>query len=484
MKVVQKKSVDAATNAMLVKANRRQTELAWDRAEAMQPQCGFGRMSICCSDCNEGPCRTNPFDTKQQLTICGRSQAEQSAGYFIRQAMDGASALVSLACEFDADIDKAFFRTVSVSKDSMLAPVDYYARLIEIGGAAAGSLKAIAAVKEKTFGKAGPAETAANMGSLKADAVNIVLHGHIAPKTVKGIAESAEAGGVPVNVTAMCGSETGSGFNLPVLTNYCSQEAPLLTGAVDLLVVGSQCVMPAVVSLAKQLNVPVVNSSELSSSSEIKKALQTASNAFLLRAGKRVDIPACTEKVFLGYTAANSKPLFSALNAGYAQGSVKGIAYIGGCGSVAETQDAQFIKLADRLLADNYLIVTSGCAGAALAKAGMCSPDYAAGEGLKSILPSGVPPVLYAGSCHDAGEFLLMAQAVKESGMPVYAFMPEMVHNKVLATAIAFAAEGITAHIDTGEAELIPDVRLKGKLLPISDFRQLTGVLTEAAAAK
>jgi hydroxylamine reductase (hybrid-cluster protein) len=269
-----------------------------------------------------------------------------------------------------------------------------------------------------------------------------------------------------------------------VLTNYCSQEAPLLTGAVDMLVIGSQCVMPAVVFLAKAMNVPVVNASALSDASEIKKAVQAALDAFQLRTKKHVDIPAYTEKVYLGYTAANSKPLFSALNIGYVRGSLRGLVYIGGCGTIANSQDAQFIKLADRLLADDYLIVTSGCAGAALAKAGMCSPEYAAGAGLKSILPAGVPPVLYIGSCHDAGEFLLMAQAVKESGMPVNAVMPETIHNKILATAIAFAAEGITAHIDLGEATIIPEVRLKGKLLPISDFELLPNVLAEVTASK
>jgi len=54
MKEVRKKSVDAATNAMLVAAYRAKTDVIWDRTDAMQPQCGFGRLSICCTDCHEG----------------------------------------------------------------------------------------------------------------------------------------------------------------------------------------------------------------------------------------------------------------------------------------------------------------------------------------------------------------------------------------------------------------------------------------------
>ncbi len=484
MKVVKKKSIDKATNAVLVKANRQHIELAWDRSEAMQPQCGFGRMSICCTDCADGPCRTSPFDADPGRSVCGRSQQELVASRFLGQAIDGAVALAGLAAEFEAEIDNSVFKTLCISRDAMLAPSDLSARLSEIGGAAASALKAISSVKEMTYGKSKPSETTANLGSLKADSVNIVLHGHIAPKIIKKLTEAAAKSGTPVNITAMCGSETNGGLNMPVLTNYCSQEAPLVTGSVDLLVAGSQCVMPALLTLARAANVVVIKASDLSSESEINNAVKTASDAYQIRKGKSVDIPACAEKVCYGYTAAGNKPLFTALNAAYGKGSLKGTAYIGGCGSVSETQDAQFVQLVEKLLADKYFIVTGGCAGAALAKTGMCSADYAAGTALKGVLPAGVPPVLYIGACNDAGEFLAIARAVKESGMPVYAFMPETVHNKILATSIAFVSAGITTFIDSGEATSDTDLGMKGKLRSVSDFGKVSGVFGEAAAVK
>jgi hypothetical protein len=46
MKQVHKKSDDEAVNQLLVAAYRQRTDLAWDRAEAQQPQCGFGQLGI------------------------------------------------------------------------------------------------------------------------------------------------------------------------------------------------------------------------------------------------------------------------------------------------------------------------------------------------------------------------------------------------------------------------------------------------------
>ena len=57
----QKRSADPASQAMLAKADAAQQETAWDRWDAMQPQCGFGSLGICCRICSMGPCRIDPF---------------------------------------------------------------------------------------------------------------------------------------------------------------------------------------------------------------------------------------------------------------------------------------------------------------------------------------------------------------------------------------------------------------------------------------
>ena len=62
MKQIHKKSADPAVNSLLVQAKRSGVELSWDRAETQQPQCGFGRLNLCCTDCGDGPCRISPFE--------------------------------------------------------------------------------------------------------------------------------------------------------------------------------------------------------------------------------------------------------------------------------------------------------------------------------------------------------------------------------------------------------------------------------------
>lgn len=457
MKEVRKKSADPAVAKIIAKAWREQTRLAWDRADALQPRCGFGRLGICCTDCHEGPCRVNPFAADGQQTICGRGQQDLAAAGFARLTADGAAGLVSLAAQFGAALDNGVLAAALAPADEMLAAVD---TLAARGRAAGQALAAIAARKDAVLGPRQPALTAANLGVLKADAVNIVLHGHIAPATVK-LLLAAAAG--KAGLSALCGAETPG---LPVLTNYDSQEAPLLTGAVDLLVVGSQCVMPAALALAGEKGIPVLAAAAVASDQDAAAAVAQAQAGFARRAGKPAAIPADSSELCSGYTAANSAALLAALAAARGKSAVRGLVYFGGCGNLAATQDADLVKLAAGLLADGYLLAAAGCAGAALAKAGLCRPE-AAGR-LKAALPAGTPPVLHLGACHDAGEFLRLAAAAGQ--LPVFAVFPEITHNKVLATAVAFAAEGITAYLGLDEAAAIPAGVLAGRLLPLADL--------------
>jgi hydroxylamine reductase (hybrid-cluster protein) len=481
MKEIRKKSIDAATNELLKRAYKTKTDVIWDRVEASQPQCGFGRLSICCSDCSEGPCRVNPFAVVPELTVCGRTKEELVSHHLLKRAVDGAAALAGLAREFGADVESDVAQAVYMTNDGMLAPADEAARMAEVGEAVANLLLSIRAAKERVYGKTGPGVVAANMGALRADAANVVLMGHVAPRIVEAFRKAASKAGVPFNLAAVCGAEAGAG--LPVPTNYDSQEMPLLTGAVDLLVLGSQCVMPATVALAKASNTTVLDASSLDTERKIGEAIETAARAFEGRRGKSVQIPSATERLHTGYTSENCKPALKAMKDVSARSDLKGIVYLGGCGTVAHTQDAEIVQTAAGLLYEGYLVVTAGCAGAALAKAGMCRPEYAAREGLKGIAEIGVPAVLHLGSCHDAGEFLAMAREARELGIPLFAVFQEIGRNKVWSTAIAFAAKGIRTYVDAGEAESLPEMKLPGALLPLSELEKFMTKSTKVAAA-
>jgi anaerobic carbon-monoxide dehydrogenase catalytic subunit len=87
------KSIDPATHAMLARAEELSITTAWDRFEAMQPQCGFGELGVCCRNCHMGPCRISPFeDEGPKQGVCGATADIIVARNLIRMIAAGAAA--------------------------------------------------------------------------------------------------------------------------------------------------------------------------------------------------------------------------------------------------------------------------------------------------------------------------------------------------------------------------------------------------------
>jgi len=83
------RSIDPAAQQMIQRAADEQIDLAWDRYEAMQPQCGFGELGICCRNCHMGPCRIDPFGKGPQRGVCGASADVIVARNLIRMIAAG-----------------------------------------------------------------------------------------------------------------------------------------------------------------------------------------------------------------------------------------------------------------------------------------------------------------------------------------------------------------------------------------------------------
>ena len=71
MKTPETRSIDPATIEMLKRTDAENLQVTWDRHEAMQPQCGFGQLGLCCRICTMGPCRIDPFGDGPKEGICG-----------------------------------------------------------------------------------------------------------------------------------------------------------------------------------------------------------------------------------------------------------------------------------------------------------------------------------------------------------------------------------------------------------------------------
>jgi len=101
------------------------------------------------------------------------------------------------------------------------------------------------------------------------------------------------------------------------------------------------------------------------------------------------------------------------------------------------------------------LILQTGCAAQASAKAGKLTPETAlaeAGPGLREICETvGIPPVLHMGSCVDNSRILEAAtQIVYEGGLgdslaqvPAVGVAPEWMSEKAVAIGCYFVASGV-----------------------------------------
>ena len=86
------KYADKATQAMLKIAEQEQIPTVWDRYDAMQPQCGFGTLGLCCRHCSMGPCRIDPFGNGPKTGVCGATADTIAARHLARMIAAGAAA--------------------------------------------------------------------------------------------------------------------------------------------------------------------------------------------------------------------------------------------------------------------------------------------------------------------------------------------------------------------------------------------------------
>ena len=110
------------------------------------------------------------------------------------------------------------------------------------------------------FGTPVPIQSEANMGVMKENAVNIAVHGHnpvlsdVIVRIAKEMEDEARAAGADgIILVGICctGNEVLMRHGIPPLTHGVSQELPIMTGALDAIVVDYQCVFPSLVEVAR-----------------------------------------------------------------------------------------------------------------------------------------------------------------------------------------------------------------------------------------
>lgn len=588
-----KRSTDQAAQQVIGHLAKSEHETVWDRFEQQEPQCGFGKLGICCRNCSMGPCRVNPFEEEPQAGICGATADTIAARNLIRMIAAGAAAhsdhgrdiahtfkmvVESESCDYrikdelklrevaarygikvegrqSKDIGKDLAGAVLVefgkqdgtlisaaayppparqkiwkqmgvtprSVDREIVEIMHrthigvgsdYKNLIKQGIRASladgwgGSLIATE-LSDILFGGPDPIRFGANLGALEQDKVNIVVHGHeptlsdiiVAVSQQPELVEMAKSKGAEgINLAGMCctANEILMRHGIPVAGNFLQQELAVMTGAVDVMLVDVQCIMPALGSLCNCFHTKLITTSpkckidgaehiefhEDRAMETAKEIIKTAIENFPNRKSTP-KIPEHIERGIAGFTTENIfyhlggrfRASYRPLNDNIINGRIRGAAGVVGCNNPKQVHDYGHLTLIKELIRNNVLVVSTGCSAIAAGKAGLMKPEAAAkycGSGLHEVCETvGIPPVLHVGSCVDNSRILtILSNVVAEGGLgddisqlPAAGAAPEWMSEKAISIGMYFVASGVYTVI--------------GEPLPILGAPKLTRYLTD-----
>ena len=325
----------------------------------------------------------------------------------------------------------------------------------------------------------------ANLGVLKKDMVNLVIHGHepVLSEQIVAAAQDPELieyakskGAKGINIAGMCctGNEILMRHNVPVAGNELHQELAVITGAVEAMVVDVQCIFPALSNLTKCFHTKFISTSdqalfpgamhvqfEENNAEEVaRRIVKIAIDNFENRDQSKVNIPEEKKEALVGFSVeqildalgGSVAPLVEAIK----QGKIKGVVGIVGCNNPKVKQDYYHVTIAKELIKRDILVIGTGCWAIALAKAGLLSLDAAgeAGEGLKSVCEAlKIPPFLHMGSCVDCSRMLVLAAALADyldvdiSDLPLFGSAPEWMTEKAVSIGTYFVASGVPVHL-------------------------------------
>ena len=334
-------------------------------------------------------------------------------------------------------------------------------------------------VSDILFGTPSPKPTNVNAGVLKKDQVNIVVHGHnpVVSEMILMASQSSELiqlaeskGATGINLAGVCctGNELLMRHGIPMAGNHLMTELILSTGAVEMMIVDYQCIMPSLGKVASCYHTRMISTSDKArfpgmehrefhpeNAEELAKALvQEAIQNFDNRS--KIYLPVEPVKAIGGFSVesivgalgGSVAPLLDAIKAG----KIRGAAGIVGCNNPKILHDYGHVTLARHLIENDILVVDTGCAAIATAKAGFKMPDAIqfAGPGLKEVCGAlGIPPVLHLGSCVDNVRILMLAGALANalnadiSDLPIAGAAPEWYSEKAVSIAAYFVASGV-----------------------------------------
>ncbi len=547
-------------------------ESSYDRYDAQQPQCGFGKIGLCCRHCQMGPCNVDPFGRGPKKGVCGADANTIAARHFVRYVAAGTAAhsdhgrsvahlliatargeakgykitdikkLYEVANLFEvstegrkveeiaeevgemalAEFGKAygtqtFTKKAPINRQKLWEKLDVTPRAIDrevtesmhrtgmgtdqdyknlilhacrtsLSDGWGGAMIATE-LQDILFGTPKPKRGTANLGVIKEDEVNILVHGHepqmsemvaVASQDPEMLKEAEAVGAKGISIAGICctANEMLMRHGIPLAGHMKMQEMALATGAIEAITVDIQCVMQGDEEVASHFHTKLITTSpkakiagtqhiEINDENAYEKAkdiVRMAINNFPNRDKSKVYIPKGKKSdVVVGFTHETIKYMlggtyrasYRPLNDNIMNGRIRGVVGVVGCtSSILWPDQLPYMDLVNELIANNILVVQTGCAAAECAREGMMVPEFMknAGEGLREVCEAvGMPPVLHAGSCVDNSRILIScSEMVKEGGLgndiselPVAGVCLDWMHEKALAIGQYFVTSGV-----------------------------------------
>jgi len=344
-------------------------------------------------------------------------------------------------------------------------------------------------LQDVMFGRPTPLQAEVNLGIMKQDHVNILIHGHepVLSEMIVAAAQSAEmvdyaktkgAKGIQLGGICCTGNEILQRHGVPPAGTFLQQELAIITGACDAMVVDVQCVFQNLANVAKcfhtklitthpiakmeQPNVIHIEFDEHHAMEDAKRIVSMAIDNFQNR-GADVMIPQIKSAQIAGFgvesieyhLGGTFRGSYYTLNDNIINGRIRGLGAVVGCNN-ARTQHNNFhITLVKELIKNDVLVLTTGCAGIACGMHGLLTPETAGvycGPGLKEVCETvGIPPVLHLGSCVDNTRILLAATEMVKAGgpwkdlsdIPAVGAAPEWMSEKAIAIGQYVVSSGV-----------------------------------------
>ncbi len=343
-------------------------------------------------------------------------------------------------------------------------------------------------IQDCMFGTPTPTISEINLGVLKEDMVNVIIHGHepalaemlaIESQNPELIEYAKSKGAKGINLAGMCctANEVMMRHGVPIAGNYLQQELAIVTGAVDAMVVDVQCIMQGLREIARCFHTKLINTD---SRSRIRDAewmpfdehkpresartiMKAAIDNYPNRVKHKIRIPDVKTSLIAGFSHETINYLlgglfrasYRPLNDNIINGRIRGLAGVVGCNNARTIHDSDHITMIKELLKNDVLVLSTGCAAMAAAKMGLMLPEAApefCGPGLIEVCETvGIPPVLHMGACVDNSRILMAATAVvKEGGLgddisdlPAAGAAPEWMSEKAISIGQYFVSSGV-----------------------------------------